>query len=201
VEVQPVVDDLAQAAQECAHEVGRRARALGRVAQAAVDQPLELVVHALDALERFGTGGVDLDVAEPRRRGLGDDEVDRGLERRAEPFVPWPVVGVICVGDRLGGGVDQRVDRREEAGMLVGEVAVEGAARDARELEQVGDAGLLVAALGHRRDRGAEEPLALVTRDGLGGVARTGAKPARAQLLGIAPWGRGHGWDDSAGRA
>ena len=73
--------------------------------------------------------------------------------------------------------LDQRLDRGQEAGLLVVEVAVEGAARDAGELDQVGDRGRLVALLGDRRDHRREEPLALVALGLLAGRA-----PARPQL-------------------
>ena len=77
----------------------------------------------------------------------------------------------------LQGRLDHRFDRGQEAGLLVLEVLVEGAAGDARELDQVGDRGRLVALLGDRRDHRREEPLALVALGLLAGRA-----PARPQL-------------------
>jgi hypothetical protein len=63
------------------------------------------------------------------------------------------------VGDHVVGG--------EKAGLLVGEVLVEGAARDRGRLGDVGDRGRVVAALGDGVDQCGDDPLALVLDDEL----------------------------------
>ena len=90
------------------------------------------------------------------------------------------VLGLLDHRDRR---LDQRLDGGQEALLLVLEVLVEGAARDAGELDQVGDLGRLVALLGDCRDHRPEEPLALAAVGLLARLAAAGAHHSRPQLV------------------
>ena len=130
--------------------------------------------------------GVGLDEAHPRRRGLGDDHPDEGLDRGAGPGAGSPsppsssAIAEIAAGDDLLLGGAEAVE-------LVFELVVEGRAGDAGGAQQVLDRGRLVAlfaAGGHHRG---EEALALLAARGVAIATPAGWQPALAESFGIAP--------------
>ena len=131
-----------------------------------------LVHRAVDQGRPLGAGRVDLDDAHLRRRRLLDDQPDQPLEGLPRPLDPGR--RALVAAEFLQGRPDQLLDRGQEAGLLVVEVPVEGAARDAGELDQVGHRGRLVALLGDRRHHRREQPLALVRSASSRGVPRPG---------------------------
>ena len=133
-----------------------------------------------------GPGRVDLDEAHLRGGRLGGDQLEEGLERL---LASAPRRRRACSACSITStvGCDQRLGRGQEALLLVGEVAVEGAAGDPGELDQVGDRGRLVALLGDRRDHRGEEPFALVALRLVARHAATRAHHPLPQLSRVPP--------------
>ena len=126
---------------------------------------LEAVAEPLDSLYGLATRRADLDEPHPRRGGLARHRLDDGPEDASQPRVPRLLATSVGVGDRGPDHLEHRVERRDEAVALVREVSVEGAARDAREVDDVGHPAALIAVLGHHGHGRAHQPLALVAVD------------------------------------
>src|ERR1700709_2510814 len=86
----------------------------------------------------------------------------RGPAPPGAPRPPLPGGVALVAAHRPQGRLAHRFDRRQEAGLLVVVVAVEGAARDPREGHQIGDGSGLVALVGDRPHPPREEPLTLI---------------------------------------
>ena len=170
--VEPLVDHLLDAADDRPHQLPWHPLAPRHLGQHLHRQLGRLVHRAVDQVRSLGAGGVDLDDAHLRRGGLRDDQADQLPEHLPRPFHPGR--SGLVAAEFLQRRPDQLFDRRQEAGLLVVEVLVEGAARDAGELDQVGDGRRLVALLVDRRDHRREEPFALVFSAVSRGVPRPG---------------------------
>ena len=93
-----------------------------------------------------------------RARGWRCDGCDQGEQHRVVPVADVGVGGLEGGGDALfdhGGGV--LVDRREEQGLLVGEVGVGDGAADAGVAGDVGDRGGAVPVAAESSDGGLED--------------------------------------------
>ena len=148
------------------HRRRRRGGAVAADANALLER-LERVVAAFDRLRSRAEGAEHHQRHRLRRarRQLG-----KGADRRLQAAVR----GIPCVlhlvgrDHRLRGALRDLVVGGEEQLFLVVVQAVEGRARDPRELRQVEDADGLVAALGDQLDDRALQALALVALDLLG---------------------------------
>ena len=148
------------------------------------DEALEGVGRAIDLLNRSRSHRVDLDEAHARRRRLVDDQPDEGLEGLTGALLGGGMI-LALADDGIYCGAYECLEGCQKALFLVLEMVVEGAARDPRELEQVGDPSRLIALLGDHRDHCREESLALVARDLLGREPAAGLQLALVQRPGV----------------
>ena len=125
VAVEALVDHLLEAADHRPHHLRRHPLAAGDLVQLADAEALEGVERPLDRRFALRPGGVDLDEAHLRGRRLGGDQAQEGFHRLPHPLLAGRrVLGLLDHRDRR---LDQRLDRGQEALLLVLEVAVEGA--------------------------------------------------------------------------
>ena len=156
------VDDPANPRDDRPHgEIGRRlGRAVGAL-EALPEHLFEGRGGALAVLDRDRPEAERVHHHERRRRGfLGEDLGEAGHRRRQS----LAQAGLRPVGDSdpRGDLVDDRLEGREEAGLLGVEVLIEGRLRDAGEPDELAHRGLAVAVPGDSRDHRPFEPPALV---------------------------------------
>jgi hypothetical protein len=121
-------------------------------------------VDLLAARDRARAGGADLDQERARERGLGGERLEVGAD------------GVLGRPHRRHQHLGAGVVGGQEARLLVGEMLVEGLARDAGVLDYIGDGGGAVAVLGHHLGHGVEQPAALRGEHLLAGEAMGAAR-------------------------
>ena len=157
-------------------------------------QRLEGIGHAVEQRDRLAPARVDLDDAHRRRRRLRGDPLDQLFERplRELRVAPRLAVRQERLRRRLQRRPDERLDRRQEAGLFVVEMLVERTAGHPGDLDQVHDRRRLIALFGDVRHHRAVEAFTVVLLR-----FRRSRAPARgqrllAQLLRVSPGCRHH---------
>src|ERR1700710_1450321 len=93
-------------------------------------------------------GARSLDDQGPGGVSFGGGEVEDRFQAEAQPVAQVVVSLADGGGDPVAQARGGRVEGREEAGFFVGEVLIEGGARDTGPLDHVLDVGFAVAKLG-----------------------------------------------------
>ena len=137
-----------------------------------VDDVRDVCDAPVAGVQGLGSGGHRLGEEKARSRGLRAGEVDQRRDRGLRGLLGWGVLdGLVDLGEQLLVAVGER---GEEAVVLVGEVLVEGGARDARLRDRPRDArggvALVHRDLGHR----VQQPRALGALGGLGAPGQVG---------------------------
>ena len=129
----------------------QRARS-GRFGEAAREHLLAGAGRPAQAQHAGRTGRLRLEHHEHGRVAIVARCLCEPLEGRSRPILQGAVGGEVGPPDLLDVAADDQVEGGEEALFLVGELLVEGAARDAGQADHLLDAGALIAAAGDGLD-------------------------------------------------
>ncbi len=135
-----------------------------RLVEALAEEALERLGRGVVTPDGLRAGAERLDRHQPCGGRIGDDDIHEGAEAGPESLAPV-AVGAVRGRDAGQPQLDDQVLGLQEAVLLVGEVLVEGAPRDAGQVDDGGQRGLRVAVASDRLDHRALDPGPLVTLD------------------------------------